>query len=68
MMATIAVQKRIVPQYKGTVVCQACGAEYKPGNWKIGVYERDTTSDFHLIGSLERGRCPICREPEENPS
>lgn len=66
MMAQVSPPAKKLPRYKGTVVCQSCGAEYTPGNWVIVVYEKGTGNDFHPIGSLEKGRCPICRRPEES--
>lgn len=66
MMAQVALPKRKLPRYKGTIVCQCCGAEYKPNlSWAVG-YSVGTESGAKLLYPLGKKKCPICRTDEED--
>lgn len=47
------------PQYKDTVVCKHCRAEYKPGNWYRGRSE-GTTGRFRATSKIDNNLCPVC--------
>ena len=60
-MAYIAPRKPKTPQYKGTVVCAHCEAEYTPSeNWYRGYHTKDTTGRFNPMYKLDKDQCPCC--------
>lgn len=51
------------PRYKGTSVCQVCGAEYvNKGGWVKGYNETNGTSPsrFHKTRDVPKDICPVC--------
>ena len=50
------------PKYKGTVVCQSCGAEFKESpHWHRVHYPVDTTDTIYRVeGKVKENQCPMC--------
>lgn len=68
-MATALPKQIRQPQFKNTVVCQKCDAEYQPSdNWHkaVDVNGQDSTAppDYRLAWRIPAGVCPFCGEPE----
>lgn len=54
------------PQYRGTVVCSACHAEYNPrAYWIKCRYSEGTSGNYRVVGKIAEGCCPICRTKRE---
>jgi hypothetical protein len=48
------------------VSCFRCDAVYDPAiQWVYGWWDKNSTvlNNFHRLGSIKLGDCPICRQP-----